>query len=151
MTASADPAVVAQSVCAGVSRLISGGLNETEREEQLDALAACYAEHTDVRHPFAPGGESPLYTRAELRRHFAAAPGRDGAIERFDVVGFRAHQTEDPEVVITEFRYEGSASGRPFTLPNIFVIRVRDGVITESRDYADHVAAARAFGATLRG
>ena len=56
------------------------------------------------------------------------------------------HRTGDPEVVITEFRYEGSAGGRPVLIPNIFVTRVRDGVIIESRDYADHIGAARAFG-----
>jgi ketosteroid isomerase-like protein len=56
------------------------------------------------------------------------------------------HRTADPEVVVTEFRYEGSAGGRPFSLPYIFVTRVRDGVITESRDYADEAAATRAFG-----
>jgi ketosteroid isomerase-like protein len=58
----------------------------------------------------------------------------------------QVHQTADPEVVIFEFSYVGSANGRPFTVPCIFVTRVRDGVIVESRDYADHVGMARAFG-----
>ena len=56
------------------------------------------------------------------------------------------HRTEDPEVVITEFRYEGSAGGQPLSITNIFVTRVRDGLIVESRDYADHVAFAAATG-----
>lgn len=56
------------------------------------------------------------------------------------------HQTDDSEVVIVEFRYQGSANSRPFDLPCIFVVRVRDGLIIESRDYSDHVAFARAFG-----
>jgi uncharacterized protein len=56
------------------------------------------------------------------------------------------HRTADPEVVVTEYRYEGSADGRPIFITNILVTRVRDGVIVESRDYADHIAAARAFG-----
>ena len=47
--------------------------------------------------------------------------------------------------ISTEFRYEGSAGGQPLSITNIFVTRVRDGVIIESRDYADHAAAARAF------
>lgn len=28
----------------------------------------------------------------------------------------------------------------------VFVVRVRDGLIIESRDYADHIGMARAFG-----
>ncbi len=56
------------------------------------------------------------------------------------------HETADPEVVIFEFSYHGSVSGRSFTVPCIFVTRVRAGVIVESRDYVDHVGLARAFG-----
>jgi ketosteroid isomerase-like protein len=146
MTASTDPAEVVRAVCEGVSRLVCGGLDQAQREAQLDQLAAFYAERTDVRHPFATSGGPPLRTRADLRRHFAQAPGRAEGIERFEPVGLHVYRTGDPEVVITEFRYEGSAGGRPLSIPNIFVTRVRDGVIIESRDYADHIAAARAFG-----
>ena len=39
-----------------------------------------------------------------------------------------------------------SATGEPFVIPNVFVIRVRDGQIIESRDYADHVEIARVLG-----
>jgi ketosteroid isomerase-like protein len=146
MTAPTDPAEVVRAVCDGVSRLAAGRLDQAQLDGQLDRLAALYAERTDVRHPFAASDGAPLRTRAELRRHFAQVPGPPGRIERFAPAGFRVHQTADPEVVVTEFRYEGSAGGRPFSLPCIFVTRVRDGVITESRDYGDHAAAARAFG-----
>jgi ketosteroid isomerase-like protein len=146
MTASANPGEVVRAVCDGVSRLVSGRLDHAQREEQLDLLAALYAEHTDVRHPFAIGGDTPLRTRADLRRHFAGSPGRAEDAERFTPVGLQVHHTSDPEVVITEFRYEGSAGGRSFSLPCIFVTRVRDGMIIESRDYSDHIAFARAFG-----
>jgi ketosteroid isomerase-like protein len=145
MTASADPADIVRAVCDGVSRLVSGNLDQAQREAQLDQLAAMYALNTDVRHPLAIN-VPPLRTRADLRRHFAQAPTRADGIERFEPVGLRVHRTGDPEVVITEFRYEGSAGGRPVLIPNIFVTRVRDGMIIESRDYADHIAAARAFG-----
>ena len=58
------------------------------------------------------------------------------------------HETTDPEVVIGEFTYVGRviATGRRFTVPNVFVWRVRDGLIVEARDYADHVAFAAATG-----
>jgi ketosteroid isomerase-like protein len=140
------PAEVAGAVAAGVSRLMRGGLTGEERNAQLDALAALYAEHTDVRHPFAPLGDTPLRTRAELRRHFAAGPAGAAGVERFGPARQRVHQTADPEVVVVEFSYVGRAGGRDFEVPCVFVIRVRDGVIVESRDYADHVGFARAFG-----
>jgi ketosteroid isomerase-like protein len=133
------PADVARAVAQGVSRLVAGRLTPSEREAQLDALAALYAERTDVRHPFDPRGAHPLRTRAELRAHFAQAP----AAERFEPVGTLAHATEDPEVVIVEFTYAGEAHGREFAVPCIFVIRVRDGQIVESRDYTDHAAMAQ--------
>ena len=146
MTAPEDPAGIVRAVCEGVSRLVSSDLDPAQREAQLDRLAALYAERTDVRHPFAPGGGSILSTRAEVRRHFAQAPGRGEGIQRFEPVILHVHRTADPEVVVTEYRYEGSADGRPVFITNILVTRVRDGVIVESRDYADHIAAARAFG-----
>jgi ketosteroid isomerase-like protein len=139
------PADVVRAVTAGVSRLIAGGLDDVAVEAELDALAALYAEETDVRHPFAPLGDEPLRTRAQLRAHFAGGPGRAGA-ESFAPVGVRVHETTDPEVVVMEFRYEGVAHGRPFSVPCVFVVRVRNGMIVESRDYADHVGFARASG-----
>jgi ketosteroid isomerase-like protein len=58
------------------------------------------------------------------------------------------HRTMDPEVVIAEFDYVGqvTTTGRPFDVRNIFVVRVRDGQIVESRDYAYHAAMAAAMG-----
>ncbi|MEU4407531.1 nuclear transport factor 2 family protein [Streptosporangium sp. NPDC023963] len=138
------PAEVVQAVAAGVSRLIADELTEHEREAELDHLTGLYAEQTDVRHPFAPLGDTPLRTRAELRRHFAGGPAQARA-DRFEPVG-HVHETADPEVVVFEFDYVGSFGGRPFAVPCTFVSRVRDGVIVESRDYIDHLGMARAFG-----
>jgi ketosteroid isomerase-like protein len=145
MSQPSTPEAVVRAVAAGVGALVAGNLTGAEREAQLDRLAALYAEHTDVRHPLAPLGDTPLTTRAELRRHFAEAPigGRD--IERFEPVG-QVHTTADPELVVFEFRYEGSANGKAFALPCVFLVRVRDGVIVESRDYGDHIGLARIFG-----
>jgi ketosteroid isomerase-like protein len=142
---STAPADVVRAVTTGVGRLLVGGLTEHEEQDQLDELAGLYAEHTDVRHPFAPMGDTPLRTRAELRHHFAGGPGQATRAERFEAVG-QVHETADPEVVVHEFSYVGSVHGRPFSVPCIFVTRVRDGVIVESRDYIDHVGMARAFG-----
>jgi uncharacterized protein len=109
-----------------------------------DELPALYAEDAVVIHPFAPAGE-PLTGREALRRHFAAGAGLGVTMTARDVV---VHETSDPEVVIGEFAYEGTvtATGRRLTVPNVFVLRVRDGLIVESRDYIDHLAMIRARG-----
>jgi ketosteroid isomerase-like protein len=139
----AAPGDVVRAVAAGVSRLVAGDLTPTERETELDALADLYGEHTDVRHPFAPADtpcSDPLRTRAALREHFAAARDRvvPGA-QRFEPVDVVVHTTGDPEVVVMEFAYAGpTADGAAFRVPCIFVVRVRDGRIVESRDYAAH-------------
>jgi len=140
------PSDVIRAVADGVSRLVSAPLTPAEREAQLDELASLYAEETDVRHPFAPLGDRPLRTRAELREHFANAAPLTAMAERFEPVGTIVHTTQDPEVVIVEFSYAISAGGRESEVPQIFVVRVRDGEIVESRDYAHHVELARAFG-----
>ena len=56
--------------------------------------------------------------------------------------------TTDPEVIVAEFEYQGTVvdTGEPFSLPCIFVVRVRDGHIVASRDYIDYLASARALG-----
>jgi len=47
------------------------------------------------------------------------------------------HETADPEVIVVEQDITGTAAttGRDFTLPNIVVLRVRDGQIVHFRDY----------------
>lgn len=134
------PTEVFHALADGVPRLVLGD------RSQLDELVALYAERTDVVHPFAPFGVEHLLTRDDLRRHFGAASGRTEGVQRFEAVDRVVHMTGDPEVVVAEFRYVGSAHGHPFEIPGIFVLRVRDGQIVESRDYADHVSLARAFG-----
>ncbi len=106
---------------------------------QVDSLAEFYAEETDVRHPTAPLGDTPLRSREALRQHFAAAG--QASLAGFRVEDIRVHHTADPEVVIGEFTYRGDAG---WSAPNIIVFRIRDGVIVESRDYIDHLGLARA-------
>ncbi|MFL6074996.1 MAG: nuclear transport factor 2 family protein [Mycobacteriales bacterium] len=111
---------------------------------QRDGLADLYAERTHVEHPFHPLRPAPLRTRDELRAHF----GGGGPALRREPVDIRIHQTTDPEVIVAEFAYAGTNpdTGESFRIPGIFVMRVRDGQIVESRDYFDPLAAARARG-----
>jgi uncharacterized protein len=56
-----------------------------------------------------------------------------------DVELAELYQTQDPEVVITEMRAKGTVTttGRPFTTTSVQIIRIRDGHILHSRDFAD--------------
>lgn len=134
------PVEVFHALVDGVPRLVRGDA------AQLDALVALYAERTDVVHPFSPIAAEPLRSQDDLRRHFAAGAARRGGVDSMEAVDRVVHGTADPEVVVGEFRYTGAVGGRPFSAPCIFVLRVRDGQIVESRDYADHARLARAFG-----
>ncbi|GLY86411.1 nuclear transport factor 2 family protein [Actinoallomurus iriomotensis] len=110
-----------------------------------------YAERTHVEHPFHPFAPPPMRSLEELRAHFGAnaPPGaHTGHTLRRQPAGITVHETADPEVIVAEFRYEGIVveTGEPFTIPAIFVMRVRDGKIVESRDYLDHLRSAQARG-----
>jgi ketosteroid isomerase-like protein len=117
-------------------------------DREFEALPALYAEQTDVRHPMSPYGDRPLLTRDALREHFGAGGPRVAGVVRYEPDNIRIHETQDPEVIVAEFDYAGTviATGEPFRVPCVFVLRVRDGLIVESRDYIDHVAMARARG-----
>ncbi|TDB86869.1 DUF4440 domain-containing protein [Actinomadura sp. KC216] len=108
-----------------------------------DALPRLYAEDAVVVHPLARPA-TRLEGREALREHFARLETLPVEMRARNVV---VHQTADPEVIIAEFEYEGrnTETGRAFVVPNIFVLRVRDGRIVESRDYAGHHAFDEAF------
>lgn len=114
-----------------------------ERWEELPDL---YAEQTDVVHPFDPLRSPALRTRDALREHFR--PTGAGPRLHRRAAGITIHETGDPEVIVAEFEYRGTVAdtGAAFTLPGIFVLRVRDGEIVSSRDYFDHLTAARIRG-----
>lgn len=108
-----------------------------------DELPELYAEETHVTHPFMPGAAT-LKTRDDLRAHFTAGMATGLTVEARDLV---AYEGKDPEVVIGEFDYQGTtADGRPLRASNIFSMRVRDGLIVESRDYGDVITLAAATG-----
>ena len=126
MSEFATPRAVLQRLIDGVTAL---------RPEGLPQL---YAEDVVVVHPFAHPA-SRLEGREALRRHFAQLETLPVELKARNLV---VHETGDPEVIVAEFEYacRNTETGREFVVPNIFVLRVRDGRIVESRDYADHRA-----------
>jgi ketosteroid isomerase-like protein len=113
--------------------------------QQWDALPELYAEDTIVDHPLQLPVPTTLRGRSALAEHFAAAAPLPLRVRAENLV---VHETSDPEVVVGELDYRGvnTDTGTQFTIANIFVMRVRDGLIVESRDYANHAVFAAAFG-----
>jgi len=117
-----------------VSALVAGYSGQVQR------LAELYAEKTHVSFPMTPDAQ-PLRTRAELRAHFADVASRlRGGVAGMRAEDVRIHQTTDPEVIVAEFRYQAGQPEGGLRLPNVFVMRVRDGEIIESRDYSASAA-----------
>lgn len=115
-------------------------------EGRWDELPNLCAEQTHVVHPFDPLRSAALRTRDELREHFR--PTDTGPRLHRRPANITIHETTDPEVIVAEFEYQGTVAdtGEPFAVPGIFVLRVRNGQIVSSRDYFDHVTAARIRG-----
>jgi uncharacterized protein len=115
-------------------------------EGRWEDLPDLYAEHTNVVHPFDPFRAPALRTSDELREHFRPRAGGCRLVRR--ATNITIHETTDPEVIIAEFEYQGTVvdTGESFVLPGVFVLRVRDGQVVSSRDYFDHVTAARVRG-----
>jgi ketosteroid isomerase-like protein len=125
MHASASPEEVFHRLIDGVA---------AQRGEELAEL---YAPHAVVEHPLDPAGAPPLRGRKALREHFKT-DDEGPSVPRLRPADIVVHQTTDPEVIVAEFAYEvlDGDGDVPQRLPCIFVLRVRDGLIVTSRDYA---------------
>ena len=101
-------------------------------------IVELYGEKTYVTHPFHPSS-TPHRTREEIREHFAM---RRLDVD-LDVRNLVTYQGTDPEILIAEFDYQGTlGASKPTRVSQIFVMRIRDGVIIESHDYGDHLGVA---------
>jgi ketosteroid isomerase-like protein len=120
-------------------------------DRSLTSMVGLYADDAIHEFPFTrPGVPSRLQGREQIRTfrqaNWETNPLRYQAYR--DVV---IHETADPEVIVVEQDVTGTAAttGRDFTLPNIVVLRVRDGRIVHFRDYVNVVAVAEAAGRQL--
>lgn len=114
-------------------------------EQRWDALPALYAENTVVTHPLQMPRPTRLEGREAVRAHFAEAASLPITLQARNVV---IHETVDPEVVVVEYDYLGrvTTTGYAFQISNVLVMRIRDGQIITSHDYANHAAFAAAIG-----
>ena len=125
------PTATPADVLARRSRLILSG--------DADGFAALFAPDAVIESSFAGPPGTPLRLAGkeairEYSRRVLASPLR---LEDFEVA--KLYQTEDPEVVITEMRATGTVTttGRSFSTTSVQIIRIRDGHIVHSRDFAD--------------
>ncbi|HEX5497359.1 MAG TPA: nuclear transport factor 2 family protein [Mycobacteriales bacterium] len=112
------------------------------------ALADLYAPDAVHHFPFRfPGFPDRYDGREQVRAGYRAAwhshPVRPTGIREVVV-----HQGADPEVIVGEFALSGrvTATGGPFSLNGVLMLRVRDGLITEVRDYLDALAVTTQLG-----
>ena len=104
-----------------------------------DGLAALFAPDAVLESSFAgpPGTPVRLEGREAIREYSQRVMASPLRLEDFEVA--ELYQTQDPEVVITEMRAKGTVTmtGRPFTTTSVQIIRIREGRIVHSRDFAD--------------
>ena len=108
-------------------------------DRDADGFAALFAPDAVIEVPFAGTPESPMRLAGrqaigEYARRVMASPLR---LDDFDVSAL--HQTQDPEVVVVEMRTAGTitSTGRAFSVTSVQILRIRDGLITLFRDFAD--------------
>jgi hypothetical protein len=125
------PTATPADVLARRSQLILNG--------DADGFAALFAPDAVIESSFAgpPGTPMRLAGREAIREYSRRVMESPLRLEDFEVA--KLHQTQDPEVVITEMRAKGTvtATGRSFTTTSVQIIRIRDGRIVHSRDFAD--------------
>jgi ketosteroid isomerase-like protein len=83
----------------------------------------------------------------QYSRRVTASPLR---LEDFEVA--KLYHTEDPEVVVVKMRTTGTVTttGRQFTVTSVHIVRIRDGQIVHSRDFADPRILEEAYGTHVR-
>jgi len=120
------PRQVAEKLVTGIS------------ERRFDEVPKLYAEDCVVEVPYATAGAEPrIEGGAAIREHFARADAVPFRLRARDLV---VHETDDPELVVSEWDYEvtSTTTGRTATVANVQFLRVRDGLIVHSRDFHDH-------------
>lgn len=124
-------------------RTVFERLSRTISEGRWHDLAELYADDAVVDQPFLPDSRGHIEGRETIRTHFESAAGTGLRLVARNVV---VHETTDPEVVIAEFDYDITTEHGTGTGANIQVLRVRDGLIKQTRDYHDHLTLGRLTG-----
>ena len=114
-----------------VERMLQAG-----REMDVETFLGLMAPDGYLEWPYRPPGvPERVRGRTEIRSFLAA--GAEGFIRFDEYRDVVMHETTDPEVVIAEYKADGTvvATGAPFRQTVIAVFRVRNGQILSYRDY----------------
>jgi ketosteroid isomerase-like protein len=110
-----------------------------------EGFAALFAPDAVIDLPFAATAGAPVRVEGRpailaFARRVMASPLR---LEDLEVTAL--HQTQDPEVVVAEMHAQGAlvTTGRSFSVTSVQILRIRDGLITLLRDFADPGVAAQ--------
>ena len=102
-------------------------------------FADLFAPDAVIESSFAgpPGTPVRLQGREAIREYSRRVMASPLRLEDLEVA--ELYQTQDPEVVIAEMRAKGTVAttGRPFTTTSVQILRIRDGHIVRSRDFAN--------------
>ena len=105
----------------------------------VDGFVGLFAPDAVLESAFAgpPGTPARLAGQEAIRQYARQVMASPLQLEEFEVT--RLYQTEDPEVVITEMLAKGTiaATGRSFATTSVQILRIREGQIVQSRDFAD--------------
>jgi uncharacterized protein len=115
-------------------------------DKSTDDFADLYAVDGVHEFPFTrPGVPSRLQGREQIRA-FAQANWDASPLRYEEYRNVVVHETADPAVIVVEQEAAGTVTttGRRFILPNVIVLKVRDGQIVHLRDYVNVLAVAEA-------
>lgn len=113
-------------------------------------FADLFAPDGVLEYPFAaPGMPTRLEGRERIRAYHGRASGARDLLE-MESVDTVVHETDDPEVVVTEITHRGHAKmlEGPYEFTALGIVRVREGAIVSYRDFMNPVAMAQLFGRT---
>lgn len=124
-------------------------VDDSELLGRWSELGACPGRAADavLEWPFRPPGVPGRIEGREKVRAFHRGSLVVNRL-RYVHVDVAAHDTQDPELIITEMAMEGtdSETGALFRLRAIALMRVQGGGIVSYRDYVDPLAAPRIMG-----
>ena len=114
----------------------------------IDGFVDLFAADGVIESYFAgpPGKPVRVEGREAIREYSRRVTASPLRLEDFEVA--ELYQTLDPELVIVEMRTKGTVTttGRSFTVTSVHIVRIRDGHIVHSRDFADPRILEEAYG-----
>ncbi|GAA4666171.1 MULTISPECIES: nuclear transport factor 2 family protein [Amycolatopsis] len=120
-------------------------LHERLLAHDMAGFADVFAGHGVIEFPFAPPGWPTLRGRDQIREYLM------GNVDEIDLTGIVAqtrYETTDPDVLIVEWEVDGTvrATGRPYRMRYINVVKVGPEGIELFRDYWSPLAVGHALG-----